>query len=257
MSADEVKEETAAEQPAESSSETKEASAKKPASKKPIVIGVIVVVLIAAAAGFWVWHEQPSFCNAICHTPMDAINATYDQEPGAAGIDKYGNAVANTNGMLAVSHQDGDLNVTCLECHVPQISEQIGEGISWVGGNYEVVENKDGQMLPTEKTLEDLVVARGLAPEQFCLTSGCHVNEDGNAMSIEDLKEETSDLAHNPHDFQHGDVACSDCHKAHRASVNTCSECHADAEIPEGWLTFSEAQDLDIPVVAETEEAAA
>lgn len=257
MSADEVKEETAAEQPAESSSEAKEASAKKPASKKPIVIGVIVVVLIAAAAGFWVWHEQPSFCNAICHTPMDAINATYDQEPGAAGIDKYGNAVANTNGMLAVSHQDGDLNVTCLECHVPQISEQIGEGISWVGGNYEVVENKDGQMLPTEKTLEDLVVARGLAPEQFCLTSGCHVNEDGSAMSIEDLKEETSDLAHNPHDFQHGDVACSDCHKAHRASVNTCSECHADAEIPEGWLTFSEAQDLDIPVVAETEEAAA
>ena len=256
MSADEIKEETTAETPAASSSEAKEASAKRP-SKKPIVIGVIVVVLIAAVAGFWVWHEQPSFCNAICHTPMDAINEQYAQEPGVAGFDKYKNEVANTNGMAAVSHQAGDLNVTCLECHVPQISEQIGEGIMWVGGDYDVVVNKDGQMLPTEKTLEDLVVARGLQPEQFCLSSGCHANEDGSAMTIEDLKEATSDLAHNPHDFQHGDVACSDCHKAHRASINTCSECHANAEIPEGWLTYSEAQNLDIPVAVETEEAAA
>ncbi|MDU1389817.1 MAG: salivary glue protein Sgs-3, partial [Eggerthella sp.] len=39
--------------------------------KWPIVVGVVVVVLIAAGAGFWVWHEQPSFCAAICHTPMD------------------------------------------------------------------------------------------------------------------------------------------------------------------------------------------
>lgn len=257
MSADEMKEETTAETPAASSSETKEASAQKPKKKWPIVTAVVVIVVAVAGIGFWVWHEQPSFCNAICHTPMDAINEQYAQEPGAPGFDKYKNEVANTNGMLAVSHQDGDLNVTCLECHVPQLSEQIGEGIMWVGGDYEVVENKEGQLLPTEKTLEDLVVARGLQPEQFCLASGCHANEDGSAMTIEDLKEETSDLAHNPHDFKHGDVACSDCHKAHRASINTCSECHADAEIPEGWLTFSEAQDVDVPVVVETEAEAA
>lgn len=50
-----------------------EKAAKKAGKKKwPIVVGVVAVVLIAAGAGFWVWHEQPSFCAAICHTPMDA-----------------------------------------------------------------------------------------------------------------------------------------------------------------------------------------
>ena len=39
--------------------------------KRGIVVGVIVAVIVVAGAGFWVWHEQPSFCNAICHSPMD------------------------------------------------------------------------------------------------------------------------------------------------------------------------------------------
>ena len=68
-------------------------------------MGVVAVVLIAAGAGFWVWHEQPSFCNAICHTPMDQYNATYDQEPNTAGVDKWGNEVKNTSSMLCVSHK--------------------------------------------------------------------------------------------------------------------------------------------------------
>ena len=47
--------------------------AKNGKKKWPIVVGVVAVVLVAAGAGFFVWHEQPSFCNAICHTPMDGI----------------------------------------------------------------------------------------------------------------------------------------------------------------------------------------
>ena len=43
-----------------------------------IVAGVVAAVIVVAGAGFWVWHEQPSFCNAICHSPMDYYVETYD-----------------------------------------------------------------------------------------------------------------------------------------------------------------------------------
>ncbi len=39
--------------------------------KWPIVVGCVAAVLVLAGAGFFVWHQQPSFCNAICHVPMD------------------------------------------------------------------------------------------------------------------------------------------------------------------------------------------
>ena len=44
----------------------------------------------------------------------------------------------------------------------------------------------------------------------------------------------------NPHQVEHGEMACTDCHKAHRASVNQCSRCHLEAEIPEGWVRATE-----------------
>ena len=41
--------------------------------KKLITCGVIIVVVLGAAGvGFWTWHETPSFCGAICHSPMDS-----------------------------------------------------------------------------------------------------------------------------------------------------------------------------------------
>ena len=70
----------------------------------PIVAAVVAVVVAVAGGGFWVWHEQPSFCNAICHTPMDPYVAAFDQQPGTAGVDKWGNEVSNTSSMLAVVH---------------------------------------------------------------------------------------------------------------------------------------------------------
>ena len=53
--------------PADADHAPKGKNKKKPA----IVAGTVAVVLVLAGAGFWVWHEQPSFCNAICHSPMD------------------------------------------------------------------------------------------------------------------------------------------------------------------------------------------
>ncbi|NHM14143.1 cytochrome c-type protein Cgr1 [Xiamenia xianingshaonis] len=243
MSADETKVEAGAEATAKDSS-TKEAAPQKKKKKWPIVVGIVAVVLIAAGAGFWVWHEQPSFCNAICHTPMDPYNATYDQDAGVAGIDKYGNEVASTNGMLAVTHKANESQSTCMSCHVPQISEQITEGINWVTGNYEVVKTKTGALVPTERGLDQLTAARGIAPEAFCLNEACHANDDGTAMTRKDLVAATADMERNPHLEPHGETNCSDCHKAHRASVNACSQCHQDADIPEGWLSFKDANEV-------------
>ena len=63
--------------------QTAEPAAQKKKKKWPIVVGVVVAVLVVAGAGFWVWHEQPSFCNAICHSPMDKYVETYGAgDPG-------------------------------------------------------------------------------------------------------------------------------------------------------------------------------
>lgn len=166
MSEEETKVEAATEAPATEGSTTEEAAPKKKGKKWPIVVGVVVVVLIAAGAGFWVWHEQPSFCAAICHTPMDEYLETYEQEAGTAGVDKWGNEVANTNAMLAVSHKAQGKD--CMACHVPTLSEQMSEGMNWVTGNYVYpLEERDTEML-TE--------ARGVDADEFCLNESCHLS---------------------------------------------------------------------------------
>ncbi len=212
--------------------------AKKKGKKKwPIIVGVVVAVVVVAGAGFWVWHEQPSFCNAICHTPMDAYLPTYEAEVDMASTDKWGNEVTNASAMMAPLHraQNGD---TCLSCHVPTLSEQISEGMSWISGNYEVWHTQTGLMVPPERTLAELTEARGIPADEFCLNEACH------NMTRDDLAKATSDMKRNPHVAQHGTVECSECHKAHRASVNYCSSCHNDAEIPDGWITAAENKTL-------------
>ena len=214
--------------------QTAEPAAQKKKKKWPIVVGVVVAVLVVAGAGFWVWHEQPSFC----HTPMDAYLPTYEAEPGQAATDGGGNEVANASGMMAAVHR-AENGTTCLGCHVPTLSEQIGEGMSWITGSYEVLNTQTGQQVVPEKSLEDLVAARGIEPDQFCLNESCH------NMTRDDLIQATSDLESNPHVAQPGENQCSACHKAPRASVNACSQCHNDAPIPEGWISAADNTALE------------
>ncbi len=218
---------------------SKAPKAKKPRSRKKTltVVGVIAAVIVVAGIGFLVWHEQPSFCNAICHTPMDPYLPTYEAPVNEQGIDKWGNDVSDCSAMMAPVHREenGD---TCLSCHVPTLGEQVSEGMHWITGNYEVLETQTGQMVVPEKSLEELVAARGIEPDQFCLNESCH------NMTRDQLKEATADFERNPHQAQHGERSCSDCHKAHRASINACSECHDDADIPEGWITHDESEKL-------------
>ena len=90
------------------------ASAKQPPKKKWIVAGVVAVVLVVACGGMWIWHGQPSFCAAICHTPMDPYLATYEAQPGTVASDKYGEQVENASGMLSATHRV-DANAGCMD----------------------------------------------------------------------------------------------------------------------------------------------
>lgn len=212
--------------------------------KTVAAVGIVAAVVVVAGAGFFAWHEQPSFCNAICHTPMDPYLPTYEAEPGEAAIDKWGNEVKDASAMMSATHRANSAEATCLDRHSPVISEQIAEGISWITSSYEVAENATYGVVLSEKSLSDLTAARGVEGEAFCLNESCHVNDDGSIMTKKDLAALTSHMNYNPHEA-HIETECSDCHKAHRASVVTCTSCHGTMDVPEGWLTAAEASKLE------------
>ena len=225
------------------------ASARRPKKRWPIVAGVAAAVVIVAGAAFWTWHEQPSFCASICHIPMDPYYVTYEQGAGGVGYDKYYHTVESTQGMMAAVHRDAD--VTCMGCHVPQLSEQIGEGIGWASGGYTVYDTDMQTTVLPQRTLADLTEARAIEDDAFCMNEQCHTAGTMPATR-DDLQEATaSGAGRNPHDRHHGDMSCDTCHKAHTQSINYCSDCHDDARTPDGWLTVDEAVDAGILAPAE------
>jgi hypothetical protein len=228
------------------------AVAPKRSHKKRWIAGAVVAVAVVAGFGFNAWHETPGFCNAICHDPMDAYVETYTQGTS----DKYGNDLTEEQslGMMSRLHEvtlneDGSSAATCLDCHVPSLGEQVTEGIHWATGNVETAgENAKGQDILESRTFAQLTEARGSNSEALCLKSGCHTNPDGSDMQRSDLIAATTDLSdtRNPHLAQHGEIDCGTCHKSHSQSVNYCSQCHTDAPIPEGWLSYAEADEMGV-----------
>lgn len=203
--------------------------------KRGITVAVVVVaVLVVAGCGMLAWHETPSFCGTVCHTPMSTYLDTYEATPNTQGVDAYGNEVSNTNSMLAVVHASAGQG--CMRCHEPSLDQQMSEGMAWVSGNYEYP-------LP-ERSVNDLMVDSGKdgGSEAFCLKSGCH--DAIGITSRDDLEQATVDMPFNPHTRQHGDIDCGTCHKAHRASTLYCTQCHAEAvdELPAGWVTYQDSQ---------------
>ncbi|MDO4291436.1 MAG: cytochrome c3 family protein [Eggerthellaceae bacterium] len=181
---------------------------KKRAKRKwPLAVGVVVAVLVVAGAGFWAWHEQPSFCNAICHEPMDPyVEGYYDNEA-----------------LEAHAHQvEG---VTCLQCHEAKLDEQISEGVAWITGNYEVDENG---MIATVGVRSDAAM---------CATSGCHDWPETVAAT----ENWGGEAGVNPHESHQGyALDCSSCHTEHGASIMYCNTCH-DYEVPDGWTAPAKA----------------
>ena len=220
----------------------RKAPKKKKRRKLLLTLGIVLVVLVVALAGGYKWHEQPSFCNAICHQPMDEYNMTYNFASGAPAIDKWGNEVSDGASMLAVTHREA--GVGCLDCHVASLSEQIQEGLSWLKNDFEY---------PLyERSLLQMTQARGIPKDEFCLNDSCHHVSSIDSSPIitrDDLWAATEHLVRNPHNPRHAARDCGECHNAHRASVNACSQsfCHGTYDIPAGWLTEPEERKLPRP----------
>lgn len=221
---------------------------KRLSKKTKVAAGVIIAVVLVGGIGFYQWHEQPSFCGAICHDPMDMYLVNYTD----GQYDAYGNEMqsdAQSMAMMAYMHKEVN-NQTCLQCHVAAMEEQVTEGIHWITGNFETAgTNSLGYTYMHDATGDQLVKYRSVTADQFCLADGCHTTTAGEAlMTREQLTEATAYLGErNPHKFdQHYGVnQCTDCHKGHSQSVNMCSDCHDDAPIPDGWLTVEQRRQVE------------
>ncbi|MDR2492535.1 MAG: cytochrome c3 family protein [Coriobacteriales bacterium] len=189
-----------------------------------ILIAVVaVLVLLAGGAGvaYAATHDDPRFCNFLCHTPMDPYVASYldgtSVNPAQAGRDVL---------LSVTAHKESGQDIGCLTCHEPSVAEQVHEGLSWVRGGYD---------LPLEGLVVSKTPQEGQKDaESFCLRPGCH-----EATSVNMLAKTTNFYTRNPHmppaDGQHEAGDCTSCHKVHEQSVNTCAQCHYDAALPEGW----------------------
>ena len=193
---------------------SKDAKSKNDKSKKPsknkkkkfVTLGVVVVIIIVAGIGFGVWHNQPSFCNSICHSPMDNyVNGYYN-----------GNSSESAG---AYAHQIK--NVTCLQCHEAKLDEQISEACAWVKGSYKT--DSKGSLKKTLVT----------ADKKTCVKSGCH-NWDDVVSATENWG---GNSGVNPHRSHQGEaIDCSNCHGMHTQSMMYCNTCH-DFKVPDGWAT--------------------
>ncbi len=181
---------------------------KKPHDKRrrkrwPIVLGVAAIVLVAAGAGFFTWHQSPSFCNAICHSPMDPYVESYNSDDAS---------------LLVAAHRDN--GNTCLDCHESKLDQQISEAQAWLTGNF-----------------DDPMKVRRFGTTEFCFR--CH--DDGNpdnGMDWAQIQEATvgyQGTARNPHDSHQGMLECYSCHFMHDDSTMYCQKCHSDITMPDEW----------------------
>lgn len=181
---------------------------KKPVKRGWIVAGVVAAVLVVAGIGGWVWHEQPGFCNAICHSPMDKYVESYSTTDPGLGIKVHAEAGDN-----------------CLSCHESELTLQVSEAMSWVSDTYPMGE--DG-MLATGKEF---------ATEEFCARSGCH---DMQEVVASTWGFNGNNEKYNPHaSHQDNVLECGDCHNIHEKSELYCAKCH-NLELPEGWEATNE-----------------
>lgn len=193
----------------EGKDEGSEGSQKKRPKRGLVTAGVIVAVLVAAGVGAWVWHDQPSFCNAVCHSPMDSYVESYSTDDPGLGIKAHADAGNN-----------------CLSCHEAKLTTQVSEVMAWVSDDY-----------PMDETGTKLATGQVIATQEFCARPECH--------SMQDIVNSTwgfegNDAKYNPHSsHQDNELECGDCHKVHEKSQLYCAKCH-DLNVPEGWEATSE-----------------
>lgn len=211
--------------------------------KKLLIVAIIVVALVVVGIGFNEWHKQPSFCSTMCHIEGEYVS-NYEQPQNSVGTDKYGNTVTNTNAMLSVRHRETGTTakptMACLDCHVPNNFELAHDGINYMTGNYYYPR--------TERTADALEKWDHKDGTQFCANENCHVYLLGSDGLVDrnKLEASTSWMDFNPHSQHHDgiEMSCTTCHKGHRASVYECTGCHEDIQMPDGWVTKQEGDEI-------------
>ena len=211
---------------------------KKKSKKKWTILGVILGVIVVCGIGMWVWHNDPSFCNnPVCHAPMDSYVQTIYAVDDQPAKDGWGNDVEDAGAMMVVTHaKEG---VQCLQCHVPDLSQQMGEVAETLSGNYYLPLEEVDTLQLMENSHHESASGRG---DEFCMNDTCHAD-----LTRQDLTQRTADLKFNPHAWHHEQNMCSDCHKSHRASTVLCTQCHSEAKdiLPEGWVDSATADQLE------------
>ena len=161
-----------------------------------IVLAAVVVVIGALSVGGLLWHNDPSFCNAICHSPMD---------PYVQGF------YSGDQSLLVSAHMEN--GEACLTCHEPTLGEQIDELGVWLKDNF-----------------SEPLKMKNLGTKEFCLR--CHDFDDAFASTVE--YGGTKRNPHEPHGSE--GLECYECHRVHSSSVMYCNYCHRDVPTPEGWV---------------------
>lgn len=166
-----------------------------------LIIAAVIVVALSGFVGGKHWHDQPGFC-ANCHSPMNEYVENY-----------YG---GDTTLMITRHAMADTVSLKCLDCHSQKLNEQLTEGAHWLTGNY---------TFPLKK--------RELGTRSFCMTAGCHVEEE--IIKATTNTQEMS-FAFSQHEPRHGKQECYTCHSMHGQSVYSCNQCH-HFKLPEGWIS--------------------
>jgi cytochrome c nitrite reductase small subunit len=165
--------------------------------RRIVVIGVLLGVVVIGGVGAvaaWKYHEQPQFC-ATCHI-MDPYLESWQ---------------ASDYGVHAHAVED----VTCLDCHVPTVQQQVDELVVYMQGDFTV-------------PLEERQFGN-----QFCFD--CHVANEHT--TYEEVIQLTADLELNPHESHLGQLECDLCHRMHGLSADYCAPCHGAVATGAGWTT--------------------
>ncbi len=163
--------------------------------KKMLLIAALLAVVIGAGGGIYMLQasDDPAFCSN-CHI-MESYYESW-----------------NDSNLLANKHAESEDKLECHDCHEPNLSTQIDEGVKYVTGNYQD---------PLEK--------REFSKES-CLE--CH--------DLESIKAATDFEDSNPHDSHNGEQECNVCHNMHQQSRVMCADCHFFKwidELDDSWTT--------------------
>ena len=171
----------------------------------PIVVGVVAVVLVCAGIGFNAWHNQPSFCNAICHTPMDYyVDAT----------------MRARNGARQLGRRARGRGVTCLQCHEATLEAQVNEGRR--GFPARTASRRRQLAAAADHGRQGAMRSRGVP--RMARRGGRH-RELGRAAGREPARVPPGEA-----------IDCSNCHSVHGESNMYCNACHS-YEVPAGWAS--------------------